>query len=97
MANALLRAGPGDRPVNDDGLEPDRFAPRPRGDPINVDITGQVRGRCNNCTRCHGFRRRDTFEPEAGEDLNALLRCEACGCEAHLHEALGVPRANGGH
>ncbi|KAL1530942.1 hypothetical protein AB1Y20_001833 [Prymnesium parvum] len=89
MHNALLRAGPGDAPRDD-------FPPQePRGEPANVDITGQVRGRCNGCTRCPGFQRRDELVEEAGETEMHLLRCVVCDCDCTRHEALGVPRANG--
>mmetsp|Transcript_9188 Transcript_9188/g.20663 ORF Transcript_9188/g.20663 Transcript_9188/m.20663 type:complete len:262 (-) Transcript_9188:205-990(-) len=84
LSNALLRLGPGDRPGLDDGMEANRVA---RRDPINVDLMGQVRGRCNSCAQCTGYRRRDDA---ANENDTTVFRCATCGCESHLHEHLGA-------
>lgn len=80
LANALLG---GDAVAAGQGVEtpfrPEHAAP-------NVDLTGQIRGRCTSCTRCTGYERLDRNADN--ENDVEVLRCTRCGCQNHRHEAL---------
>ena len=83
LANALLNDNPAGAGA---GPRLDGPVPRPEEQPINMDLTGQVRGRCTACTRCAGYTRRE--ELAANENDLDALRCARCGCQSHEHEAV---------
>ena len=59
---------------------------RPDQLPINVDLTGQIRGRCRACTVCGGYERHQ--QHAANENDIEVLRCARCGCQSNEHEPL---------
>lgn len=59
---------------------------RPEQEAPNVDLTGQVRGRCTSCVRCTGYERLDRHADKEN-DID-VLRCARCGCQSHQHEAI---------
>ena len=81
LSNALLR-----NPRGDGGIGAGAEVPH-HEEPINVDLLGVVRGVCNGCERCPGYRARPGGAANPN-DVDAL-RCERCGCQAHMHQDLG--------
>ena len=53
-------------------------------EPVNVDITGAVRGACR-CGACPEYRTRGRAAASSENDVEAL-RCARCGCQSWEHE-----------
>ena len=56
-------------------------------EPVNVDITGAVRGACR-CGACPEYRTRGRAAAASENDVEAL-RCARCGCQSWEHAFVG--------
>ena len=56
-------------------------------EPVNVDITGAVRGACR-CGACPEYRTRGRAAATSENDVEAL-RCARCGCQSWEHAFVG--------
>ena len=56
-------------------------------EPVNVDITGAVRGACR-CGACPEYRTRGRAAASSENDVEAL-RCARCGCQSWEHAFVG--------
>ena len=82
ITNALLGEGAGGHTP----LDPNAPQQPQENQPINVDLLGTARGRCNGCERCEGYVRREVL-PENANDVT-VLTCARCGCGCERHEAI---------